>query len=120
MARVNMPDLNFIMELPYGFIFAVPFLASGIFRVLWNVMSLYEFNSSEIRLLTGSFIRKERFFVISDFFEISFRQNLLETPFRTGSLSLISMKSGKRLIIKGVYDIRSVVESLRPGLSVSL
>jgi hypothetical protein len=107
---------HFLNDLPYGIIFSLPFLICGIYRVLWNVMSCYEFSASHIRLLTGSLIRRERFFQVHEFFDISFKQNLLETPFGVGSLTLTSIKSGKRMTIKGVYRVTSVAEALRSGL----
>jgi hypothetical protein len=117
--RFNIPLPDFLWNLPYGIILSLPFLIYGIRKVLWNLMSIYEFNSSEIRLLTGSLSRKEHFFHISDFFEVSFKQNLIETPFGVGCLILTSMKGGRRLIIKGVYNVKSVVEVLRSGLGAS-
>lgn len=119
-ARLNIPMSNILLELPYGTIISVPFLICGIRKILWNLMSLYEINPSEIRLMTGSLSRKERFYVISEFFELSFKQNLLETPFGVGSISLRSIKSGRWLIIKGVYNVKNVVEILRSGLGASL
>jgi hypothetical protein len=67
--------------------------------------------------LTGSLSRKEHFFLISDFYNISFTQNLIETPFGIGSI-ILNASTGERLIIKGVYNVKSVVEALRPGLGV--
>ena len=118
-ARFEVPASNLLWKLPYGIIISVPFLIYGIHKLLWNIMSLYEINSSEIRLLTGSLSRKEHFYVVSEFFELSFKQNLIEAPFRVGTLILTSMKTGKRLIIKGVYNVKYVVEVLRSGLGAS-
>ena len=47
-----------------------------------------------------------------DFYEVSFKQNLIETPFRVGTL-ILNRRRGGQLIIKGVHNIRSVAESLR-------
>ncbi|GBE04541.1 MAG TPA: hypothetical protein ENG95_04770 [Nitrospirae bacterium] len=105
-----------LRDLPYGIILSVPFIFYGIRRLLWNIMSSYEINSTEIRLLTGSLIRKERFFEISGFYGISFRQNLLETPFGIGCIILAPRAKGRKLFIRGVFEVRSVVEALRPGL----
>lgn len=102
--------------LPYGIILSVPLIFYGIRRLLWNIMSSYELNSTEIRLLTGSLIRKERFFEISEFYDISFRQNLLETPFGIGCIILAPRAKGRKLRIKGVFEVRSVVKALRSGL----
>jgi hypothetical protein len=111
--------LPFLRELPYGIILSVPFLLYGLWKLLWNIMSLYEITSSEIRLVTGSLVRKEQFFIISDFYSVSFEQDLLETLFGIGTVILRS-RHGKRFIIKGVYTVKSVVEVLRPGLGVPL
>jgi len=118
-ARLRIPQKVPVRELPYGLIFSLPFLIYGIYRALWNIMSIYEFKTSEIRLITGSLIRKEKFFAVHEFFRISFRQNLFEAPFGIGSITLISIKTGKRLIIRGVYGVKSVVETIRAGLGAS-
>ncbi len=110
---------NLLWDIPYGIIFSLPFLIYGTNKILWNIMSVYEIDSFELRLLTGSLIRKERFFAVSDFFEVSFRQNLIETPFRAGTLMLTSIKTGKKLTIKGVYSVKTVVEVLRSGMGPS-
>lgn len=81
-------------------------------------MSSYELNSSEIRLLIGHLIRNERFFLISSFNEISFKQNLIEAPFHVGSL-VLKAKGRSQLIIKGVYNVRYVVECLRKKVDTS-
>ncbi|MCK5426738.1 MAG: hypothetical protein KAJ34_03505 [Thermodesulfovibrionia bacterium] len=106
---------RFFRYLPYGILLAIPFAFYGTRKLLWNLMSIYEMNSSEIRLLTGSLSRKEHFFLISDFYNISFTQNLIETPFGIGCI-ILNASTGGRLIIKGVYNVKSVVEALRPGL----
>ncbi len=117
--RLKIPQAIPLRGLPYGIIFSVPFLVYGIRRLLWNVMSLYEFSASEIRLITGSLIRKERFFNVHEFFQISFRQNLIEAPFGIGSITLVSLKTGKRLVVMGVYDVKHVVETFRSGMGAS-
>ena len=111
LTHLGIPHLKLLWNLPYGVIFSIPFLIYGIRTLLWNIMTIYEITSSEIRLLTGSLSRKERLFFISDLYEISFKQNLIETPFGIGSLIL--KKGVGQLIIKGVYNVRYVVESLR-------
>jgi hypothetical protein len=115
----KMPVPDSLKNLPYGIIFSIPLLVYGIRKVLWNLMSLYEFSSSEIHLLTGSLTRKERFFTVPDFVQISFRQNLFEAIFGVGSLVLTRIKTGKRLTIKGVYRVKTVVDALRSGLGAS-
>jgi len=105
-----------VRNLPYGIIFSVPFIIYGIYRLLWNIMSRYEFSSTDIRLLTGSLSRKESFSPVTDFYEVSFRQNLIETPFGIGCLILAPLKGGRRLIIRGVYKVKTVVDALRSGL----
>ncbi len=117
-AQLDIPRSNPLWDIPYGIIFSLPFLIYGICKAIWNIMSGYEITSSEIRLLTGSLSRKERFFHVSEFYQVSFKQNLIETPFRVGCL-ILSARAGGQLIIKGVYNVRSVVEALRPGLGSS-
>ncbi len=117
-AKLGIPRSSFFWNLPYGIIFSLPFLFYGFRRLLWNIMSIYEISSSEFRLLIGSISRKEHFFLASDFDTISLKQNLIETPFGVGSLILDSKEKG-RLIIKGVYNIRTVIEVIRPNLRVS-
>jgi hypothetical protein len=68
----------YLRNIPFGIIISVPFLICGVRKLLWNVMSSYEFSATEIRLITGSLSRKERFFPVTDFFQISFRQNVIE------------------------------------------
>ncbi len=118
--KLHMPYSSTLLNLPYGILFSIPFLIYGIYKILWNIMSSYEINSSEIRLITGSLTRNERFYPIMEFYEISFRQNLIEIPFSVGSLILRRIRGGNDLIIKGVYSARNVAEVLRSGLGVSL
>lgn len=117
-ARLDMQRFNLLINLPYGIIFSLPFLIYGIRKLLWNLMSVYEINSSEIRLLTGSLIRTEQFFHISDFYGISFKQNLIETPLGIGCL-ILDLRHKSRLIIRGVYNVKYVAEVLRSGIGVS-
>jgi uncharacterized membrane protein YdbT with pleckstrin-like domain len=108
---------NTFQNLPYGIISSLPFVIYGIRTLLWNMMTSYEITSSEIRLLAGSLTRKERYVLISNFYEISFKQSLIEAPFRVGTLIL--KKEGAELVIKGVYDVKYVVESLRGKMGTS-
>jgi len=116
LARLHIPRSNLLRSLPYGIIFSIPFLFYGIRKLLWNLMSSYEITPSEVRLLTGSLSRREHFFAVSDFYKISFRQSLIETPFGVGCIILHQRNKSRRLIIKGVFDVKSVVEALRPGI----
>jgi len=109
--KLNIPHANQFQNLPYGTIFSLPFLIYGIRTLLWNMMTSYEITSSQIRLLAGSLSRKERIFLISNIHEITFKQSLIEAPFRTGSLVL--RRGNAELTIKGIYDIGYVVESIR-------
>ncbi|UCF87406.1 MAG: PH domain-containing protein [Nitrospiraceae bacterium] len=109
----------YLRNIPYGVIISVPFLIWGVRKLLWNVMSSYELTETEIRLITGSLSRKEQFYPVTDFFQISFRQNLIEAPFGAGTLILTRLKTGKRLAIRGVYRVKHVAEVLRSGLGVS-
>ncbi|MEE8329723.1 MAG: hypothetical protein V3R54_07330 [Thermodesulfovibrionia bacterium] len=119
-SRLHIPYSNTLWNLPYGIFLSIPFLIYSIYKILWNIMSSYEINSSEIRMITGSLTRKERFYPIIEFYEISFRQNLIEIPFSVGSLILRRIRGGNDLIIKGVYNARNVAEVLRSGMGVSL
>lgn len=114
---INLPPL--LLNSPLGVLLSLPFLVSGLRKLLWNVMSSYEFTAQEIRLITGSMSRKERFFPVADFFQVSFRQNVIEAPFGVGSLILTSAGTGKRLTIKGVYRVKDTADALRPGLGAS-
>ncbi len=117
--RMGIQHIKLLGNLPYGIILSLPFVFYGTHKLLWNIMSNYEINPSEIRLLTGSLSRKEHFFLISDFYSISFKQNLIETPFGIGCI-ILHASTGDCLIIKGVYNVKSVVEALRPGLGAHL
>jgi hypothetical protein len=110
--RLPIPHSNLLSNLPYGKIFSLFFLLYGIRTLIWNLMSSYEISSSEIRMLTGHLSRQELLFPLLDFYEVSFKQNLIETPFRVGTL-MLNRRRGGQLIVKGVYNIRSVAESLR-------
>ena len=100
-----------LQTLPYGIIVCLPFLIYGIRSLLWNVMTSYDITSSQIRLLAGSLIRNEQVFPISNLHDISFKQSLIEAPFGIGSLIL--QKGSAKLTIKGVYNVRYVVDSIR-------
>lgn len=102
-------------NLPFGIIISLPFVVYGVHTLLWNLMTCYEITSSEVRLLAGSLTRKEHYFLISNVYQISFKQSLIEAPFRAGTLVL--KKDGAELAIKGVYDVKHVVESLRGKVS---
>jgi hypothetical protein len=110
--RLPIPHSNLLLNLPYGKIFSLFFLFYGIRTLLWNLMSSYEISSSEIKMLTGHVNRQEQLFPLLDFYEVSFKQNLIETPFRVGTL-ILNRRRGGQLIIKGVYNIRTLAESLR-------
>jgi hypothetical protein len=117
-AELSLPASNPLGELPYGIIFSFPFLIYGLRTLLWNLMSSYEINSSRISLLTGSLVRKERFFSVSDFCDVSFWQNLFEAPLSIGKVTL-AKRDGDRLLIRGVHNIKSVVEALRISIDSS-
>jgi uncharacterized membrane protein YdbT with pleckstrin-like domain len=108
---LRIPQINILHNLPYGKILSLPFLVYGVRVLLWNIMSYYEIDTTRIRLLSGHLIRKEQFVPMSDIHEISFKQNLIEAPFRIGSL-LLKTRSGE-FSIRGVYNIKQVVEDLR-------
>jgi hypothetical protein len=81
-------------------------------------MSSYEINPSRISLLTGSLVRKECFFSVSDFCDVSFKQNLFEAPLGIGKVTLTG-RDGGRVLIRGVHNIKSVVEALRASIDSS-
>ncbi len=116
LSRLNIPRSNIVWNIPYGIVISVPFILIGIQKFLWNIMSSYEMTSTELRLITGSLSRRTRFFDLSDFYDISFKQNLLETPFSIGCIILKSRHKNRLLIIKGVFNVKAVVKELRPGL----
>jgi uncharacterized membrane protein YdbT with pleckstrin-like domain len=108
---LHIPRINLLHELPYGKLLSIPFVVYGVRLLLWNVMSYYEIDTTRIRLLTGHLTRKEQFILASDIHDISFKQSLLEAPFRIGSL-LLKTRTGE-FNIRGVYHIKHVVEDLR-------
>lgn len=110
-ALLHIPRINILHDLPYGKIFSIPFLVFGVRVLLWNIMSYYEIDTTRIRLLSGHLSRKEQFLLVSDIHEISFKQNLIEAPFRIGSL-LLKTRAGE-FNIRGVYHIKQVAEDLR-------
>ena len=112
---LRIPQSKVLHNLPYGIILSVPFIACGIMTLIWNVMGHYEIDATRIRLLTGYLSRKEQFVPLSDIYEISFKQNLLEAPFRIGTL-MLKTRNGS-LDIRGVYRVRQVVEDLRKKAS---
>ena len=117
-AELGLPASHLLGRLPYGLFFSLPFLIYGLRTLLWNLMSSYEISSSRISLLTGSLVRKEHFFSISDFCDVSFKQNLFEAPLRIGKVTLTE-RDGGRLVIRGVHDVKSVVEALRVSIDSS-
>ena len=102
---------NKLQNLPYGIIFSLPFLIYGIRSLLWNVMTSYDITSSQIRVLAGSLSRNEHFYLISNLHDITFKQSLIEAPFGIGALIL--QKGSAKLTIKGIYNVRYVVDSIR-------
>lgn len=112
--QLGIPHFKKFQDLPYGTIASFPFLIYGVYRLLWNVMTSYIITSSQITLLAGSLNRREQIFHISNLHEITFRQSLLETPFGIGSLVL--KKGNAELIIKGIYNVKYVAESIRGKL----
>jgi uncharacterized membrane protein YdbT with pleckstrin-like domain len=110
-ALLHIPRINLLHELPYGKILSIPFFIYGVWVLLWNIMSYYEIDTTRIRLLTGHLTRREQFILVSDIHEISFKQSLIEAPFRIGSL-LLKTRTGE-FNIRGVYHIKQVVEDLR-------
>ncbi len=109
--KLGISHLNKLQNLPYGTILSLPFLIYGIRSLLWNVMTSYDITSSQIRLLAGSLIRSEKVFPLSNLHDISFKQSLIEAPFGVGSLVL--QKGSAKLSIKGIYNVRYVVDSIR-------
>lgn len=114
-APLGIAGLGFLSRLPYGILLSLPFIIYGLRLILWNLMSRYEITESEIRFLGGSLVRTERFFPVSGFCEVSFKQNLLEAPFGIGQM-ILGGDDGDKLIMKGVYGVKSVVEALRAAM----
>lgn len=108
---LNIPYIGLIYNLPLGKLLSIPFIIYGVRVLIWNLMSYYEIDPTRIRLITGHLIRKEQFILVSDINEISFRQNLIEAPFRIGSL-LLKTRNGE-FVIRGIYNVKQVVETLR-------
>ena len=113
LSQLDIPRTSLVWNVPFGILLAIPFIVIGIRRLLWNIMSIYEIDSKEIRLIVGSLSRKEYHFALSDVYDVSFKQNLVEAPFRVGSLILTNLKSGRQMILKGVHNVKQVVEVLR-------
>ena len=114
-APLGIAGLGFLSKLPYGILLSLPFIIYGLRLILWNLMSRYEITESEIRFLSGSLVRKERLFPVSGFCEVSFKQNLLEALFGIGHM-VLGGDDGDKLVIKGVYGVKSVVEALRAAM----
>jgi Bacterial PH domain len=108
---LHIPRINLLHELPFGKLLSIPFFIYGLRVLLWNIMSYYEIDTTRIRLLTGYLTRREQFILASDIHEISFKQSLLEAPFRIGSL-LLKTRAGE-FNIRGVYHVKQVAEDLR-------
>jgi membrane protein YdbS with pleckstrin-like domain len=117
-AELGLPAANPVANLPYGVIFSLPFLAYGLRTFLWNLMSRYEISPSEITLLRGSLVRKESFFPVSGFCDVSFKQNLFEAPLGIGKITL-KTERGSKLVLKGVENVKSLVEALRTSINSS-
>jgi len=111
--KLDVPKQSLLWNFPFGVLFSIPFIYLGIRRFLWNLMSFYEIDSKEIRLIVGSLSRKEHHVALSNLYDVTFKQNLVEAPFQVGSLILTSLKSGRQMIINGVYDVKQVVDVLR-------
>jgi membrane protein YdbS with pleckstrin-like domain len=108
--------LDSLVAFPFGTALSLPFLLYALHTILWSLMSRYEINPSGIRLLSGTLVRKERFFPISNFCQVSFKQNLLEAPLEIGQV-ILRRQSGSRVVIKGVRNVESVAQALRAGVN---
>jgi energy-converting hydrogenase Eha subunit A len=114
--KIDILRSGIVRTLPFGIIFSFPFIIYGIRTLLWNLMTTYEIDLSEIRLLSGSLSRKEHLYLIPSYNEISYKQNIIEAPFRVGSL--LFYKGHAPLVIKGVHDVKFVVECLRKKINI--
>jgi len=110
--QLEISHYSFLWNLPYGIILSLPFLIYGIRMIIWNLMSFYEINSTEIRILLGTLVRKEYHFSISSFKKISFKQNILEAPFGIGQI-VLDPRIGSNLVLRGIKRVKSVVEDVR-------
>ena len=99
--------------LPYGIVLAFPFLVYAAAKLLWNLMTTYEITSSHIRVIAGTFTRKEQLFPLSEIHTVTFRQDLFEVPFGVGTL-VIDRGGGQA--IKGIYHVKRVVDRIREDL----
>jgi len=115
LALLRLPKPGLLAELPVGKFLSIPFFYVGIRTLFWNMMSYYEIEPTRIRLMTGYLTRREQFIPLSDVYEVSFTQNLIEAPFRIGTL-VLKTRSGQ-LSLRGVYRIAQVVEDLRKRIS---
>lgn len=108
----RIPPTHFLLKLPYGLILAVPFFLFGMRTILRNLMGSYEIGRDGIHLLKGGLVRKEYHLAFQSIDDLSFGQNLIEVPFRAGTLILKSDLGGE-LRVKGIHDVASVVDLIR-------
>ena len=106
------PDPLILRRMNYGMILAVPFVLFGMRRALWNSMSRYEVNTDGIHLLTGTLARKEYHLGFRDFEDVTFKQNIMEAPFKVGTLILKSGNLGEGRL-KGFYNVKNLVDVIR-------
>ena len=103
-------------KLPYGVLIAGLFVCSALQKLLWHIMTVYEITADSISVLTGITVRGQYFYTVNEFDAISFRQNIAEAIFNSGTVLLTSSLSKRRLVLSGIYNPRAVVEALRPHL----
>lgn len=108
----RIPPTHFLLKLPYGAILAVPFFLFGMHTILRNLIGSYEIGRDGIHLLKGGLVRKEYHLALQSIDDLSFKQNLIEVPFRAGTLILKS-DLGSELRVKGIHDVASVVDLIR-------
>ena len=103
---------RFLLTMNYGLVLAVPFFLFLTRKALWNIMSCYELDTEGVHLLTGTLTRKEYHLAFSEFEDISFKQNIMEAPFKVGTLILKSGRWGE-LGLKGIYNVKDLVDLMR-------
>jgi hypothetical protein len=101
-----------LLQIGYGMVLAVPFVLFGIRKLMWNAMSRYEVDTDGVRVLTGTLARKEYYLSLQQFDDVSFKQNIIEVPFKVGTLILKSGAWGE-VGLRGIHDVKNLVDLIR-------
>lgn len=114
LAPTSMPTDNVTWRLPYGPLLALPVFAYFLNLTLWGLLSYYEITPHNIRLVSGSVVRRESYYSLDEFDDVGFSQSIVEVPFGIGQLVLHS--SHRQLKLQGIHNVKSVVDTLRHHL----